>query len=205
MAQCKKDAIRDGILSQSLLLFKNKGYIETSIKDIAEACGISVGNVYKYYKSKAEIYEHIITDEFLEELHDILSKRTMKFAELQLTPNATHLQVWFDKEYYPFFVENQDKLIILHDHYIGQEYDNRVNVIADNIISYKKKAYEVYGNIVLNKEFLTFSNLIFKSNITMYFHILEMDITKEQKIKLLKQFDVYHRAGIDKIFKELIK
>ena len=68
MAQRKKDKIRDNILKKSLTLFRNKGYNETSIKDIAQACDISVGNIYKYYKSKSEIYENIITDEFLEEL-----------------------------------------------------------------------------------------------------------------------------------------
>ena len=51
MAQRKKDKIRDNILKKSLTLFRNKGYNETSIKDIAQACDISVGNIYKYYKS----------------------------------------------------------------------------------------------------------------------------------------------------------
>ena len=205
MAQCKKDAIRENILRKSLALFKNKGYMETSIKDIAQACDISVGNIYKYYKSKSEIYENIITDEFLEELHDILSKRTILLAKRQLNEQNTNIEMWFQNEYYPFMIKNADKCVVLHDHYIGNEYDERVQDIANNILDFKRKVFLNLGNIVLPKDFLTLSSLIIASNVTMYSQVLEMNVTNKKKINLLKEIDKYSIAGLDAIFKEMIK
>lgn len=205
MAQRKKDKIRDNILKKSLTLFRNKGYNETSIKDIAQACDISVGNIYKYYKSKSEIYENIITDEFLEELHDILSKRTIFLAKRQLNEHNEKIEKWFEKEYYPFMINNADRCVVLHDHYVGSEYDKRVNDIANNILEFKRKVYLNLGNLVLPKEFLTLSSLIIASNVTMYAQVLEMNVTDKKKIQLLKEIDKYNIAGLDAIFKEIIK
>ncbi len=45
----------DKILDNSLILFAEKGYKETTIDEIAKACGIAKGSIYVYYKSKEEI------------------------------------------------------------------------------------------------------------------------------------------------------
>lgn len=48
---------RRQIMDASLRLFDEKGFRETTIKDIAEAAGISSGLIYRYFKSKDEILE----------------------------------------------------------------------------------------------------------------------------------------------------
>ena len=141
----------------------------------------------------------------LEELYDILSKRTIFLAKRQLKEPNPKIDEWFEKEYYPFMIRNADKCVVLHDHYIGSEYDARVNDIADNILEFKRKVFLNLENIVLTKEFLTISSLIIASNVTMYAKVLEMNLTNNKKIELLKEIDKYNIAGFDAIFKEIIK
>lgn len=58
--QVKKDDIQNRILAVSEKLFIKNGYENTSLKMIAERSYISKSNIYRYYKSKNEIYESLV-------------------------------------------------------------------------------------------------------------------------------------------------
>lgn len=50
----------DYILKQSLRLFRKKSYHNTSIADIAEACGLLKGSLYHYFPSKEALMSAVI-------------------------------------------------------------------------------------------------------------------------------------------------
>ena len=58
--QVKKDDIQKKILTVAERLFIKNGYENTSLKMIAERSYISKSNIYRYYKSKDEIYETLV-------------------------------------------------------------------------------------------------------------------------------------------------
>jgi AcrR family transcriptional regulator len=49
---------RERILETALALFRERGYEETTMRAVAEAAGVAVGNAYYYFKSK----EHLIQE-----------------------------------------------------------------------------------------------------------------------------------------------
>jgi TetR/AcrR family transcriptional repressor of nem operon len=50
----------DFILKESLKLFRKKSYHNTSIADIAEACGLLKGSIYHYFASKEALMHAVI-------------------------------------------------------------------------------------------------------------------------------------------------
>ena len=50
-----KKTSREEILKQSIRLFKINGYYNTSMANIANACGLIKGSIYHHFKSKEEI------------------------------------------------------------------------------------------------------------------------------------------------------
>ena len=58
--QVKKDDIQKKILTVSERMFIKNGYENTSLKMIADKSYISKSNIYRYYKSKNEIYETLV-------------------------------------------------------------------------------------------------------------------------------------------------
>jgi AcrR family transcriptional regulator len=56
------DKKRQGILSQSALLFAEHGFTGTSITMIAEACGVSKALMYHYYRSKDAVLFDLLED-----------------------------------------------------------------------------------------------------------------------------------------------
>jgi AcrR family transcriptional regulator len=56
----KKQQKKEQIMQASLELFAHKGFYTTTIPDIAKSLGMSVGNMYNYFKSKDILAKEII-------------------------------------------------------------------------------------------------------------------------------------------------
>lgn len=56
----KSDSIRKSILEAAKMEFFNKGYKDANIREIASVAGITPGNIYRYYASKADLFEAIV-------------------------------------------------------------------------------------------------------------------------------------------------
>jgi len=54
-------ATRDKIHSAAIKLFAKKGFAATSVKDIAEGAGISIGLMYRHYKKKEDLFNELVT------------------------------------------------------------------------------------------------------------------------------------------------
>jgi len=55
--QRRKDARKGQIIKSALEIFSERGYDGTTIKDIVQASGTSIGNFYFYFKSKEDLFE----------------------------------------------------------------------------------------------------------------------------------------------------
>lgn len=78
----KQKASADDILKQSLKLFRQKSYHNTSIADIAEACGLLKGSLYHYFPSKEALMSAVI-----KYAHEFFQKEVFSIAyDTSLTP-----------------------------------------------------------------------------------------------------------------------
>ncbi|OXM85626.1 TetR/AcrR family transcriptional regulator [Paenibacillus rigui] len=50
---------REEVLKSATKLFKERGFLSTTIQDIAEDCGIAKGSVYKYFPSKEDLFSEV--------------------------------------------------------------------------------------------------------------------------------------------------
>jgi len=60
MARVTKEERKKGIISAALKLFSEKGFYITTIPDIAEKVGMSVGNFYNYFTSKDILAKELV-------------------------------------------------------------------------------------------------------------------------------------------------
>ena len=60
MARITKEERSNGIISASLKLFSERGFYKTTIPDIAEKVGMSVGNFYNYFTSKDILAKELV-------------------------------------------------------------------------------------------------------------------------------------------------
>lgn len=79
-----KKTSKEEILKESIKLFKYKGYYNTSMSNIADACGLIKGSIYHHFKSKDEIgLESLkyIRNYFEENIFSIAYKNDLKSKE----------------------------------------------------------------------------------------------------------------------------
>ncbi|MDR3763436.1 MAG: TetR/AcrR family transcriptional regulator [Acidobacteriota bacterium] len=63
MPKLQREAIERNqvrIQDAALRIFTRQGYHGTSVREIADAAGVSLGNIYNYYPSKEEIYDGLV-------------------------------------------------------------------------------------------------------------------------------------------------
>lgn len=60
--QYLKEDIRQNILDSAKKKFLEKGYADTSMREIAEDVGIVSGNIYHYFHSKEDIFEGVVSE-----------------------------------------------------------------------------------------------------------------------------------------------
>ena len=66
---------KDRITEAALRLFSEKGYLGTSLSDIAKQVGISKAALYKHFASKQEILDHIVA-----RMDELDTERSQRFS-----------------------------------------------------------------------------------------------------------------------------
>ncbi len=64
--QWLKEDVKNRILESALNEFSQKGFIDASMRRIAHNAGVALGNVYRYFKSKDELFNSIMEPAFNE-------------------------------------------------------------------------------------------------------------------------------------------
>lgn len=71
-------AIRDRIIEEATRLFSEKGFNGVSVREIAEAVGVTKPTLYYYFASKEQLFESIITgllEDFRKQLKEVVQQR----------------------------------------------------------------------------------------------------------------------------------
>jgi AcrR family transcriptional regulator len=80
--QYLKNEIREKIIAAALKEFKEHGYLEANMRSIARRSGITVGNIYRYFRSKDALLKEIMEPAKLE-LMDLLFADKQKGRHVQ--------------------------------------------------------------------------------------------------------------------------
>ena len=95
----KAEETRNRILDAALELFREKGFTQTSMRDIADAAGVATGAAYYYYRSKEDLVLafYVRTDQEARELFEKaiasskkLEKRMRGLIEAKFAQFAAH-------------------------------------------------------------------------------------------------------------------
>ena len=90
--QVLKEDIRDRVLAVAKLQFGQKGYSKTSMREIAEAANVGVGNIYNYFTNKDKLFREVVhpvlraLDAMLQKHHgirgeDIMTMKSEKYLK----------------------------------------------------------------------------------------------------------------------------
>lgn len=126
--QYLKDEIRNNIMEEALKEFRNKGYKGASIRTIAKNSSTSVGNLYKYFASKDDLYEKLIGSVY----HKLMTYIN-SIDEVELNEKAEDIFYKLMEKIMEIFQENSTELAILLNKSEGSRYENCKSIFINFI------------------------------------------------------------------------
>ncbi|MHC1685106.1 MAG: TetR/AcrR family transcriptional regulator [Clostridiaceae bacterium] len=126
--QYLKDEVRNSIAKEALKEFKELGYKGTSIRTIAKNSNTSVGNIYKYFESKEDLYEQLIGSVY----HKLMSYIN-QFGEVEVNDKAEEFFYQLMEKIVEIFKENSTEIAIFLNKSEGSKYENCKAVFVDFI------------------------------------------------------------------------
>ena len=138
--QYQKDEVRNRIIEEALKEFNEKGYEGASIRSIAKKSNTSVGNIYKYFKSKEDLHESLIGS-----IYDGFVGYIKQFDEVELNDKADAIFYQLVDEIMEIFNKNSVEISILLNRSKGSKYENWKRIFTDFItrIVTEKMQYEL--------------------------------------------------------------
>ena len=191
---------RDRVLSRNLILknakieFLDKGFEKASMRTIASESGLTVGAIYRHFKSKEDLFEALvqpILDElmkiFMRELDDASNK--LKYINIQeendmgLTESHTGILCFLD-----YLYDNFDDFTLLFKCSQGTKFEN----IQDFFVDMEVRGSKMYiaemeaRGIVKNPFTDTELHIFCTMSITPLFEIINHRYDYEEAIRILK-------------------
>ena len=121
MPQVLKPEVRARILAAGLAVFARQGFEGTTMSAIAEQAGLGAASLYRYYTSKAELFDAAITRELASEFERLLELRVRALGEqassAQFSPSRD-----YGREMLAFWLSNRLAVVVLLDRAGGTPY-----------------------------------------------------------------------------------
>jgi AcrR family transcriptional regulator len=115
MAQTLKPEVRRGILAAAAAAFMQAGYRGARLQDIARACGVATGNLYRYYRDKDDLFAAIVPRSVAARLLRLIRARVRELAAGSDWPAMTLGGSQRADALLEFFIEQHDAVLILLD------------------------------------------------------------------------------------------
>jgi AcrR family transcriptional regulator len=155
--QYLKEDVRDAILGAAMKEFREKSFLEASMRSIAKISGVTVGNIYRYFKNKDDLFNYImdpVWSEVTRLIYIDFNKDTVNFQISEIVSAIMDIYKKYDVELY-----------ILLNNSRGSKYENVKQELVDLI--YNRTCNELLPltkieNKELNDKFIlkVISNLI---------------------------------------------
>ena len=107
----EKETRRQEILLAATTVFRKNGFVKTTMDLVADESALAVGTLYRYYKSKEELFVALVMNAVI-----LMNDKIKEIAQIEDTPEKKLHTVW--NFFYKFYKENPmyyRTLLFLHD------------------------------------------------------------------------------------------
>ena len=119
--QYKKEEVRNRILSAATDEFEREGYTGSSIKQIAFSAKVPTGNLYRYFASKAALFDGVVGETY-RTLPSLIQSEFDK--DKSLDRNVRHTAKVFAEGIENIFAKFRRQMLILADKSAGSQFED---------------------------------------------------------------------------------
>lgn len=138
MAQTQKAHVRGGIVEAAAALFAEVGFEATTMADVAKRAGSSIGNVYKYFANKEELFAAVLPESFAAELRQRTRERIKAVGhvrDIRTLPPGARYHVIAD-DLLDFTLAHREQVVILLRRAGGTPYAPWAGEFVDRLVEW---------------------------------------------------------------------
>jgi AcrR family transcriptional regulator len=205
MAQVLKDAVRDRIVAAALAVFAAEGYAGATMGAIAEAAGISTGNVYRYFPGKRELFDAVVSPAFVRRFRSLLRRRVRSLEGVRdardLAADAPyHLA---SEELLRFAIDHRLRVIVLLARSDGSRHQGFAERTVEDLVRLAVAHFTALDpTTVLDRPMRFDLTEIYRAFVRVLVRILESFDTEPATRAAVEAYTRYHLAGLQSFFTE---
>lgn len=190
--QYLKEEIKNRILASALKEFEENGFRKASMMKIARNANIAIGNIYRYFKNKAELFNEIMEPVYQEIL-------MLAFDQYRMAQSNTGMQ--FDptdvvNAVMDVFMKRRTELMIMMDKSEGSKFENMkdelVKLVYERELEYYLPLFEKNGIHIKESFIYVLADSLVHGVFIIFRNIADAEEIKEQTNQLL----VFHFSNI---------
>lgn len=175
------------------------GYTNTTLRKVASKCNISATAIYRHFKDKEEIFQAVIKP-FIDKLNKASAEIEKADYDLLLSHNVD--QVWAFEEdrnihFELLFTEDRPIIALVikerREWLKGILLDVEYNATTRYLSKMKELGYQINDFDELSYK------AILDSYLEAYFHVLEMNLNKQDSFNICKTISEFYRVGFRKL------
>lgn len=174
--QYLKDEVRKKITETALIEFRTKGFKGASIRNISNNSNVSVGNIYKYFKNKDDLFETLIGSVYKNAMHCI-----DQFSKVEINQETDSIFYDLMENILQLIEESCIELAILLNKSQGSSYENCKTSFVELITQIVSKTinYKLSKNgLILKDDFMI--NLISRNLVDNISEVLNSRCAKNE-------------------------
>lgn len=195
MAQVLKEQIRFKILDAATRAFVEAGYQGATVSDIARLAGVAVGNIYRYFGGKEELFKAVVTAEFAEKLLVLLRENIKTLSRAGNDADLDDAALDAQEQLLAFWIAHRRQVIIILDRCKGTEFEGFANQFVEIMVTLALTHARDLGNqadLAPDMQFVL--QTVFRNTVKVIVSILEH---YEQEEDIRNAFRLFSRYQLD--------
>ncbi len=203
MAQRPKEHVRQAILSAAARELADAGYEGATLASIAARAETSVGNVYKYFRNKDELFAATVPEDLVREAGALLRGRVQALGRARDVSalDSQHAYQKASERLLLFSLAHRHGLLFLLRHAEHTEFATfREDIASDLTKSALAYAAKAYPSARFNAARRRALSRIYRAFLVSIAAILETEQSERALREAVEHLTTYHLAGLSAFF-----
>lgn len=199
----KDEIIKQKILECAKSEFLEKGYMNASMRTIAEKSGYTTGILYSRFADKDEIFCELVNDKATE-LYDYFISVQDEFASFEPERQKTDMHTYVDKKVdimIDIIYSDFDVFKLIVSKSVGSSYECYIDKMIKIEMKHTVRFIDILKNmgIQVNEIREDLNHMLASALFYGMFEVVDHDLPKKDAIKYIKTLQIFFNAGWDKI------
>jgi AcrR family transcriptional regulator len=203
MPQRPKESVRRTIIAAAMQSFAESGYERATLGAIAQRAGTSVGNLYKYFANKDELFAAALPADFTTELEQRIQRQVealgLERDAFALEPGHPYRRA--SEDLLRFSIEHRARIVFLLRHAEGTGHAAFAQTLVRRLVTlalrYAEGAYPGFSPHPALRRSLARTYRTFVATIAA---ILEEERSERALREAVRQLVTYHLSGLRALF-----